>query len=206
MTPEVLLACCDARIDRARTHAPFITQAMDEYSINTPRRQAAFLAQIGHETARLHWTEELWGPSTQQQRYERDFKYPWPASPQEAKLPAFEVNRLAFTLGNTERGDGVRFKGRGDIMITGRFNYAKTGPLLGVDLIANPTQLALPGLAARCAGLYWKSHGLNELADDGTEASFIAITKRINGGTTHLDDRLLLWTGAKRALGVVSST
>jgi putative chitinase len=201
MTPQTLAACTGARIDRARTHAPFITQAMDEYLIVSPERQAAFLAQIGHETGGLHWTEELWGivATPQQTRYERDFEQPWPSSPQEAKLPQFERNRLAYALGNTERGDGVRFKGRGDIMVTGRFNYGKTGQALGVDLISRPEQLALPGLAARAGGLFWKTHGLNELADVG---DFFTITRRVNGGTNGMAQRLALWASAKAALGV----
>jgi putative chitinase len=124
--------------------------------ITNAKRQAAFLAQVGHESGGLHWLVELWGPTATQLRYE-----------------------TRYDLGNVAPGDGYKYRGRGLIQLTGRENYRKGGQALGVDLINNPELLGEPGLACRSAGWYWKSHGCNELADAG---DFEAVTRRINGG------------------------
>lgn len=171
MTPQQLARATGARIDRATEWLPYIVAAMAEYEINTPKRQAAFLAQIGHESGGLHWAVEIWGPTEAQRRYEG-----------------------RKDLGNTEPGDGYKFKGRGLIQTTGRANYLATGKALGVYLLSDPSLLALPELAARSAGWYWQSRGLNELADVG---DFRRITLRINGGTNGLTDRLALHEAAK---------
>lgn len=147
-----------------------LNRAMNEFEINTPRRQAYFLAQVGHESMGLTRTEEL------------------------SSGRAYEGRR---DLGNTRRGDGVRFKGRGLLQITGRANYKSTGRALGLDLIANPQILETPRVAARSAGHFWHSRGLNELADRG---AFKRITKRINGGYTGLSDRLNHLKRAERAI------
>lgn len=174
MTPKELSLCTGARIDRAEEWLPFIEAAMDEFGISTPERQAAFLAQIGHESGGLHYSSEIWGPTAAQQRYEgrRD-------------------------LGNVQPGDGFRFKGRGLIQTTGRANYEATGDALGVDLISNPIQLAQPELASRSAAWFWESHGLNELADNG---EYKCITIKINGGLNGYENRCELWEKAKDVL------
>lgn len=174
MTPQDLARCTGARIDRATEWLPHIEAAMQEFEINTPERQAAFLAQIGHESGGLHWVVEIWGPTLAQSRYEG-----------------------RADLGNTEPGDGTRFKGRGLIQTTGRANYIKTGEALGVDLVAQPERLAEPELAARSAAWFWQTHGLNELADAG---DFMRITRRINGGTNGYEDRLARWETSKEVL------
>lgn len=174
MTPQELSRCTGARIDRAGEWLPYIESAMAEFDINTPARQAAFLAQIGHESGGLHWITEIWGPTLAQTNYE-----------------------FRRDLGNMQAGDGFKFKGRGLIQTTGRDNYRRTGEALGVDLVENPTLLAEPEMAARSAGWFWKTHGLNELADVG---DFMRITRKINGGTNGMDDRLVLWTSAKEVL------
>lgn len=174
MTPQELAICTGARIDRAREWLPHIEAAMAEFDINTPLRKAAFLAQIGHESGGLHWLVELWGPSIAQQHYEgRD------------------------DLGNTVPGDGLRFRGRGLLQITGRANYLATGKALGFDLIANPEKLAEPELASRSAAWWWRNHGCNEFAD---RQQFVLLTRRINGGTNGLDDRQRLYQAAKDVL------
>ena len=174
MKAAALAKSTGARIDRAAAWLPHITGAMAEYEINTAARQAAFLAQIGHESGGLHWVTELWGPTAAQSGYEG-----------------------RGDLGNTEPGDGYRFKGRGLIQTTGRANYAAASSALGVDLIANPERLAEPELAARSAGQFWQSRGLNELADT---ADFIRITRKINGGVNGLADRQALYAAAKEVL------
>ncbi len=146
-----------------------LNAAMHRFQVNSVPRAAAFLAQLAHESGEFRWMEELWGrePTPAQRRYE----------PQSS---------LAAQLGNTQPGDGRRFKGRGPIQITGRANYRRYGGLLGVDLEAAPERAAEPDLAFAVAGLYWATNHLNELADAG---QFVAITKRINGGTNGLADR-----------------
>jgi putative chitinase len=174
MNAHDLAIATGARIDRATEWLPHIEAAMAEYEINTPARQAAFLAQIGHESGGLHWVVELWGPTDAQKRYEG-----------------------RADLGNVQIGDGFRFRGRGLIQTTGRYNYQKTGEALGVDLIASPEKLGQSELAARSAGWYWKTKGLNELADAG---DFLRITKRINGGTNGVADRMALHDAALEVL------
>jgi putative chitinase len=171
MTPEDLLKIMPfAKPHIAAFFSPLV-DAMEEFEINTPARQAAFLAQIGHESGQLRYVREL------------------------ASGIAYEGRA---DLGNAQPGDGVRFKGRGLIQITGRTNYAKCGEALGLDLVGQPNLLEDPVNACRSAGWFWKTHGLNELAD---ASDFIRITRRINGGTNGLADRQAL---LERAVGVLS--
>jgi putative chitinase len=167
------------KADAALRYLPHLNQAMAGDGIDTMLRTAAFIAQIAHESGEFRFMEEIWGPTDSQRRYE-------------------PPSDLAKRLGNTEPGDGKRFKGRGPIQITGRFNYRKYGELLGVDLVDNPDLAAQPEWAFATAGLFWKSNGLNELAD---KQDFIAITRRINGGTNGLPDRQKYYELAKKVLG-----
>jgi putative chitinase len=163
---------------------PFLQAGMTEFAIEAPARIAAFLAQLAHESGQFRFMEEIWGPTPAQRRYE-------------------PVSTLATNLGNSEVGDGKRFKGRGPIQITGRANYRRFGDLLGTDLVADPARAALPELAFRIAGLFWSKKGLNELADRATPDAFREITRRINGGFNGLEDRQKFYAVARRVLGVV---
>ena len=154
-----------------------IEAALREYDIDDGMRMAAFLAQIGHESAGLHYALEIWGPTVAQHGYEG-----------------------RADLGNTQPGDGFRYRGRGLIQVTGRANYAKASEALGLDFVAQPELLEQPEYAARSAAWYWHAHGLNELADVG---DFMTITRKINGGTNGYADRLRLYEAGKHALGVV---
>src|SRR5437867_7559889 len=110
---------------KCQLYLPALNAAMQARTIDTPLRTAAFVAQLAHESGEFRWMEEIWGPTPAQLRYE-------------------PPSDLAAKLGNTQPGDGKRFKGRGPIQITGRFNYAKFGAQLGLDLIADPAQAAAP--------------------------------------------------------------
>lgn len=149
-----------------------------QYDITTPERIAAFMAQIGHESGDLKWTAEIWGPTPQQRRYE-------------------PPSDLAKRLGNTQPGDGERYKGRGLIMITGRSNYAQVSKALNEDFITQPRLLERPSMAVWSACWWWSSRDLNQHADKNTEASFKQITRIINGGLTGWDDRLARWQRCK---------
>ena len=164
---------------RRGLYLPHLDAAMTAYAIDTPLRTAAFVAQLAHESGEFRWMEEIWGPTAGQLRYE-------------------PPGTLAAKLGNTQAGDGKRFKGRGPIQITGRFNYATFGGLLGLDLVGNPALAATPEVAFTTAGLYWQRNGLNELAD---ARDFVTITRRINGGTNGLADRQMYYERAKAVLG-----
>jgi predicted chitinase len=168
---------------KGATLFPFLTAAIGEFAIDSPARTAAFLAQLAHESGQFRFMEEIWGPTPAQRRYE-------------------PVSTLASTLGNTEAGDGFRFKGRGPIQITGRANYKRFGDLLGLDLVGEPQRAALPEVAFRVAALFWSKKGLNELADQVSEAAFREITRRINGGFNGLADRQKFYETAKTTLGV----
>ena len=165
------------------TYLPFLQAAMTEFGIDRPARTAAFVAQLAHESGELRFMEEIWGPTPAQRRYE-------------------PPGTLADKLGNTESGDGRRFKGRGPIQITGRSNYKRFGDLLGLDLIADPARAAVPDVAFRIAGLFWLKKGLNDLADLATSEAFREITRRINGGFNGLADRERLYAVARKVLGV----
>lgn len=172
--------------------------AMMEYGIASRQRAAAFLAQIGHESGSFQWLAELWGPTAQQRRYERDFTQPWPSSPEEARQEEYAANRLAYTLGNSEQDDGFTFRGHGLIQVTGRTNHANARNRLRVpDFVAQPQELSVPEWAAYSAGDFWHAHGLNELADKG---DIVAITRKINGGTNGLQDRQARYERAMQVL------
>ncbi len=170
----------DLQQDKCEAYCPFLQEAMDEFEINSPLREAAFLAQIAHESGQFKYMEEIWGPTEAQKHYEP------PAS-------------KAKELGNTQPGDGQRFKGRGPIQVTGRANYKKYGDLLGLDLVGQPEQAATAAVGFRIAGVFWKTHGLNDLADAG---DFKEITHRINGGYNGLPERTEFYKQAKTVLGV----
>ena len=164
---------------------PFLQAAMTEFQISNPAREAAFAAQLAHESGQFRFMEEIWGPTDAQRRYE-------PSS------------SLAAKLGNTETGDGKRFKGRGPIQITGRANYTRFGGLLDVDLVSAPERAAQPELAFRIAGLFWMTKKLNELADQVSADAFKEITRRINGGFNGLADREEYYAVARMVLGVAA--
>lgn len=168
---------------KGATLFPFLSAAVSEFAIDRPARTAAFLAQLAHESGQFRFMEEIWGPTAAQQRYE-------------------PPSQLAATLGNTQAGDGKRFKGRGPLQITGRANYRRFGDLLGLDLVADPPRAALPDVAFRIAGLFWSKKGLNELADQVSPQAFREITRRINGGFKGLAERERFYEAAKKALGV----
>jgi putative chitinase len=170
MTLDQLIKIMPYARQRAGLFLPGLNEAMAEFDIDTPARQAAFIAQVGHESGQLAYVREL------------------------ASGDAYEGRK---DLGNTWPGDGRRFKGRGLIQITGRTNYAACGAALDLDLIVTPALLEQPDNACRSAGWFWKTHGLNALADTGDQT---LVTRRVNGGTNGLADRLALFDVAQQVL------
>lgn len=157
-----------------------LNAAMASRQIDTPKRQAAFLAQIGHESGQLQYVRELGSD-----RY----------------LSKYDTGTLGARLGNTPEadGDGQRYRGRGLIQITGRSNYRQCSLGLFGDerLLELPQLLEQPQWAAESAAWFWERGGLNALAD---RDEFNSITRRINGGLNGLQDRLQLWARARAVL------
>lgn len=150
---------------RAQKWAAPLTVAMGGGDITTRLRVAAFLAQIGHETLSFMYIKELGNA---------------------AYFAKYEGRK---DLGNTQPGDGAKFPGRGLIQVTGRANYkACSVALFGDDrLLQTPELLELPEWACKSAVWFWTTHDLNELAD---AKRITDLSRRINGGTNGLEDRL----------------
>jgi len=134
---------------------------MSKYGIVGRLRVAAFIAQIGHESGQLRRVREIWGPTAVQLGYEG-----------------------RKDLGNTQPGDGAKYRGRGLIQITGRANYAMCGEALGLDLVNQPELLEQPGPACLSAAWYWASRGLNTLADAGNNKDIGSIINTGRPGRT----------------------
>ena len=149
-----------------------LNDTMARYAINTPLRICHFIAQIAHESDGFYTTEE----------YADGSAYEWRTD-----------------LGNTQRGDGKRYKGRGLMQITGRANYAEISRDLSVNFVANPNLLATPEYATLSAGWFWNKRNLNFYAD---RDNFERITRIINGGTNGFDDRYRYLMRGKQVFGL----
>lgn len=187
LTAQSIKEAVGCSLQTAQLYAPHLIEGCEVYGIDTPARLAAFLSQLGHESGGFKYVREVWGPTPAQATYEG-----------------------RKNLGNTEPGDGAKFKGHGLIQITGRFNHAavrdrlreRFGPLVP-DFEGNPELLEQPRWAVLSSCDYWDSRHLNQLADNG---DFELITRRINGGLNGQADRLARWGRAKTAFSVPMPT
>lgn len=192
ITAPLLKQIYGIKIERAMAWLPHLHSAIRFAAVGEDKnRLACFLAQVGHESGRLRYTREIWGPTPQQQRYEYG-------------------TTLAQRLGNYRQGDGKRYMGRGLIQTTGRLNYEMTTNLMqqalahetaphleAPNFVEHPEALETPFWAAMSAALYWRVKGLNHFAD---KHDFITLTKRINGGINGLAERQALYSAAFGAL------
>eukprot|EP01017_Pseudomicrothorax_dubius_P000102 TRINITY_DN0_c1177_g1_i2.p1 TRINITY_DN0_c1177_g1~~TRINITY_DN0_c1177_g1_i2.p1 ORF type:complete len:157 (+),score=46.78 TRINITY_DN0_c1177_g1_i2:27-497(+) len=153
---------------------PHLVAAMVKGGINTCPRIAAFLGQLGHESGEFRYMEEIASGADYEGRSD---------------------------LGNTQPGDGRRFKGRGPIQITGRANYQAMSRDIGHDFIKTPTDAAKPEWGFRVAIWYWNTRGLSKLADQNNQGAYDRITRLINGGYNGKAHRDQLWSKARRVLG-----
>ena len=187
-----------ATLLRASLFAPHLAAAMKRWGIDTPLRQAAFLAQIGHESGRLTRLEENLNYSAQRLTQVWPARFPTVAEAQPfAGRPEALANRVyGGRMGNDRPGDGWRFRGRGLKQLTGRDNYTLYARASSHDVVSNPDQLLTPAVAADSAGWFWNANGCNALAD---KAAWAALTKRINGGTIGLQERIALTARALKA-------
>lgn len=151
---------CGASLERARELAICANKFFPEYGLlENPLRLAHFMAQLVHESGSFRYMEEIASGSAYEGRAD---------------------------LGNTQPGDGKRYKGRGPIQLTGRANYRRYGKRLGIDFESHPEIVAYPSIGLHVSLEYWAVNGLNTLADAD---NVTAITRLINGGVNGLDDR-----------------
>jgi putative chitinase len=172
ITPQLLKDVAGAPVDNEIVNGlvKYLPEALDQYGINTDLRLAHFLAQICHESDHFRTLEEY------------------------ASGRAYEGRR---DLGNMKRGDGVRYKGRGILQITGRANYKAIGKKLGFELENAPELAASPQVSVLTALEYWSKKKLNKWADlDDVKR----VTKLINGGYNGLADRTAMLHRAKHAI------
>lgn len=148
--------------ERLTPHLPFIGPAMEFGEINTPEDQCCFIAQVSHESGEYRYMEEI------------------------ASGVAYEGRA---DLGNTQPGDGVKYKGHGAMQITGRTNHTNCGNALGIDLVNNPKLLTTPQWATHAAAWYWK-YAVPPMNWYGDRVWFRLITYRVNGGYNGWEDRL----------------
>jgi putative chitinase len=174
--------------------------AFNKYDINTPKRQAAFIGQCAHESANFKVLQENLNYSAEGLMKTWPSRFPTKeVADQYARNPAKIAGKVYNgRLGNTSEEEASKYLGRGLIQLTGKENYERCGLAIGVDLLSNPDLLLDPRYAAMSAGWFWNKKGLNELADAQEHGQ---ITKRINGGTLGLDDRIQKTTKALAALG-----
>src|SRR5277367_771629 len=147
--------------------ADAMPQLVNRFDINSTVRQQHFLAQVAHESDHFQTTREY------------------------ASGKAYEGRK---DLGNTQKGDGERFRGRGLIQLTGRFNYEKASKALGEPYVDDPALVEKFPAAAIVSGWWWKSNGCNELSD---RDDVKVVTKRVNGGYNGLDSRTALLATAR---------
>jgi putative chitinase len=211
MSPTQLAAAIGCTLDRATKWHPHIAEAMARFDITTPNEMASFIAQLAHESAHLSRLEE-------NLNYSADgLAATWPAryrdkatsKPNQLALllhrrpVAIANNCYANRMGNGDvaTGDGWRYRGRGPIQITGKSNYERCGKAIGVPLLSNPDLLLEPRAGALSAGWFWHVNGLDKHDDD---ASVLAETKIINGGTNGLAERQKFFNIALKAFSEVA--
>jgi putative chitinase len=173
-----------------------LNETFDRFQIDTPMRQASFIGQCGHECANFRVLEENlnYRAATLLKLFPRTPRRAWGFTPEEAAAYERQPKRIANRIyGNRMNnrdeasGDGFRFRGRGILQLTGAANYHHAGKALGVDFIMEPDLVATPKYAAMTAGWFWNTHKINQYAD---VQDWVTMTKRINGGTIGLDDRI----------------
>jgi putative chitinase len=166
-----------------------LTAAFQRFDINTPERQAAFIGQCAHESGNFKTLQENLNYSA------KGLHATWPSRfASEADAQPFHRNPEKIAnkvysgrMGNTNEGDGWKYRGRGLIQLTGKDNYRLASDALGVDFVADPDLVLTRPYAALTAAWFWNKRGLNKEAD---AKDYVTMTKKINGGTIGLDDRI----------------
>jgi len=187
------------KLEKLKGHVPdsVISQIPDtaaKFEINTPLRLAHFLSQAGHESGGFRLTKENLNYSAKGLNgiFKKYFPTLESALPYERKPEKIANKVYGGRMGNgpESSGEGAKFCGRGYIQLTGKDNYTAFGKSINEDICSNP-ELVGTKHALTSAAWFWSKNGLNKLADGGsTDAVVTSITKRVNGGTIGLEDRL----------------
>jgi putative chitinase len=168
-----------------------LEEVFHRYEINTPSRQAAFIGQCAHESANFRTLQENLNYSAEALMKTWPSRFPTLEAAQPYhRNPEKIANRVyggRMGNGTEETGDGWLYHGRGLIQLTGKDNYTLAGDALGMDFVHSPDYVLVPKYAALTAGWYWNKRQLNKEAD---AKDYTAMTKKINGGTIGLDDRI----------------
>jgi putative chitinase len=198
-TPAPVASVGGLKLDKLKGHIPDAVIAMipdtaAKFGINTPLRLAHFLAQCGHESGGFRLTQENLNYSAK--GLNGIFKKYFPteaAAAAYARNPQKIANKVySGRMGNGPEvsGDGFKFRGRGYIQLTGKDNYVAFGKSIGVDMTINP-DLVSSQYALLSAAWFFTKNGLHKIADEGaTDTTVTKITKRVNGGTIGLADRI----------------
>jgi putative chitinase len=198
MTPEQL-AACGTTDEIAQAWADPLTNAMTQFGIDTPLRQASFLAQVLHESEMLRVTQENLDYSAESLLRLFHAHFDEASASEYARHPERIANHIyANRMGNGDEasGDGWKNRGHGPIQITGADNMALLTIALNLDITSNPDLLLDPVNGAASAGWFWSQRNLNDLADNGKQRE---IRRRVNGGEIGLDECVELY---KRICGV----
>jgi len=173
-----------------------IVATMQEFGIDTPKRKAAFIAQIGTESGGFRSVQEslnysvaglaIFGSRLTASQREQLGRKPGEPALSVARQEAIANLVYGGRYGNNLNGDGWKYRGRGLKQVTFKSNYEACGKALGLDLINEPDLLLETRNAARSAGWFWKANNLNRFADNG---DFAGLTKAINGGLNGIEDR-----------------
>jgi putative chitinase len=170
-----------------------IPTVMEKFQINTPLRLAHFLAQCGHESGGFKATQENLNYSADGLKKIFPKYFPGNLAESYARNPekiASKVYGGRMGNGKEETKEGYKFRGRGYIQLTGKENYTSFAKSIGEDTVANPDLVATK-YALASAGWFFSKNGLNAIADRGADdATITAVTKRVNGGTIGLPDRI----------------
>lgn len=181
ITSEQLKQICATKNGKSQAEkfASLLNEIMPNWGIDTPQRQAMFIAQVLHESGEFRYLAELGS---------------------DEYLAYLDTGKIAKRLGNTPEadGDGQFYKGRGLIQITGKDNYRKCGQALQLPLVQKPELLEIPRHAVASACWFWQSHNLNKHADLN---AITACSIAINGGTNGLEHRKSYW---RKALEVIN--
>jgi putative chitinase len=168
-----------------------LNETFERFNISTPRQQAAFLGQCGHECGNFKVFEENlnYRAETLMKLWPKRFPTLEFAKQYERNPRKIANSVYSNRMGNRDEasGDGWRFRGSGALQLTGHANFFHASKALGVDFVAEPELVRTPKYALLTAGWFWSTHNCNALAEAG---DWVALTKKINGGTIGLDDRV----------------
>ena len=183
-----------------------LAQLFPDYEINTPQRMAAFVAQCAHESGGFMVLQENLNYKWQSLRKvfpkyfpTDDIAQQYASKPNKQEAIANRVYASRMGNGPEESGDGWRYRGRGLIQLTGRDNYAWFAASLSISPEEATEYLGTFEGAAQSACWFWETNKLNQFADKG---DIVTLTKRINGGTIGLQDRIKHYEHALHVLGV----